>query len=541
MKPFDEHVKAPTLHNSQKIFTSDIQKQPKVYTNVKKPYYVYNKLWYTKLISGSKTNKGLLDCYKTDDLVGHLVVLLTFVNKTNYLEHIYAFFDSYVDFFEYKKQFAPHHCSFYEVVNFNQKPHFDIDINIKDLIENYYPEQKIYYNDMVAEGNLLVETLIRAIKIIMMPNVLNLSQDVLVYTSHGNDKLSYHIIIDNWCHHDHLEAKSFHDKVVFYTASFLHGRLVEFIDDSVYKTNQNFRMLGSHKYNDKRTKVFQPEFLYRGQMIKHQTKNKEDKLFEMKEFSKSLITFTAECNLLQSFYKKKLYNRYNYDLSEQNIKDIESLLFLHFKGAYTIREVYDSSILLTTVIRISCPICKRVHLHENPKILIFKNEISWTCRRTEERLFLGVLENMKYELVTEQPLTIDDDIKEDDDNTHNILSFGDFEFDLTQDVDLLTMMQQDSPNILEIVKHIVTPLKEEITSTITPLKKEVNHTVTPLKKEVANTITPLKKEVINTITPLKEENSQHINTDVMSVMNKLSQTKPKPPTMRFANLTSIPW
>jgi hypothetical protein len=521
MKPFDEHVKAPTLHNSQKIFTSDIQKQPKVYTNVKKPYYVYNKLWYTKLISGSKTNKGLLDCYKTDDLVGHLVVCLNFLNKTGYLEYIYAFFDSYVDFFEYKKQFAPHHCSFYEVVNFNQKPHFDIDINIKDLIENYYPEQKIYYNDMVAEGNLLVETLIRAIKIIMMPNVLNLTRDVLVYTSHGNDKLSYHIIVDNWCHHDHLEAKSFHDKVVFYTASFLHGRLVEFIDDSVYKTNQNFRMLGSHKYNDKRTKVFQPEFLYRGQMIKHQTKNKEDKLFEMKEFSKSLITFTAECNLLQSFYKKKLYNRYNYDLSEQNVKDIEGLLFLHFKGAYTIREVYDSSILLTTVIRISCPICKRVHLHENPKLLIFKNEVSWTCRRTEERYFLGTLENMKYELITEQPLFTEDDTK-DDDNTHNVLSFGDFEFDLTQDIDLLTMMQQDSLN----------NIKDD------PVKEEVKHVITPLKKEVIPIITPIKKEEVKYNVM---ENGQHINTDVMSVMNKLSQTKPKPPTMRFANLTSIPW
>lgn len=540
MKSFDEHVKAPNLQNGQKIFTSDIKKQPKVYTNVKKPYYLYNKLWYTKLVSGSKTNKGLLDCYNSDDLVGHLVVCLNFVNKTNYLEYIYAFFDSYVDFFEYKKQFAPHHCSFYEVVNFNQKPHFDIDINMAILIENYYPNQKIYYNDLLADGNLLVETLIRSIKIIMEPNVLVLDRDVLIYTSHGNDKLSYHVIIDQWCHHDHMEAKAFHDKVVFYTAALLQGKFVEFIDDSVYKTNQNFRMLGSHKYDNKRTKIFQPSFSYRGEMIQHVSRNKEGKLFEMQEFAKSLITFTAECNLLQSFYKKKLYNRYNYELSEQNLKDIEGLLTTHFKGAYTIREVYDSSILLSTVVRVMCPICKRVHQHENPKLLIFKNEISWTCRRTDQRYFLGTLDNMKYELIQDQ-LPIDN--QEEEDTTQNMLSFGDFDFDLTQDMDLLSMMQHTTFEKTIQQNNNNSPNKI--------IHQNNNQPITPNKimhNNVSQNVIP------NKIIHQNNNSNQHVspkilndasfggnNTNVMLLMNKLSQKKPKPESMKFSNLTSIPW
>lgn len=427
---FDEHLKCPSLSGSQKIFTSDIKKQPKLYNNVKKPYYIYNKLWYTKLISGSRTNKGLLDDYTTDDLVSHLVVCLNYVNKTNYLEYLYAFFDSYVDFFEYKKQFSQHHCSFYEVINFNQKPHFDIDIKMSDLINNYYPDQTIYYDELLETGNLLIETIIRSIKILLLPNILNLTKDVLIYTSHGNNKLSYHIIIDNWCHHDNLEAKSFHDKVLYYSGCLLQGRLVEFIDPSVYSTNQLFRMLGSHKYDNNRIKIFQPMFMYRGEMITHISNNdKEHKLYDMKEFSKSLITFTAESNLLQSFYKKKLYNRYNYDFTGENIKDIEKLLFLHFKSAYTIREIYESSILLNTVVRIMCPICKRVHIHENPKLIIFKNEVSWTCRRAEEKYFLGVIDNMKFNLIEDTPVIESDE----NDNSGNLLSFGDFDIDLTSD------------------------------------------------------------------------------------------------------------
>lgn len=535
MKSFDEHVKAPNLQNGQKIFTSDLKKQPKVYTNVKKPYYVYNKLWYTKLVSGSKTNKGLLDCYKTDDLVGHLVVCLNFVNKNNYLEYIYAFFDSYVDFFEYKKQFQPHHCSFYEVVNFNQKPHFDIDINMATLIENYYPDQKIYYNDLLSDGNLLVETLIRSIKIIMEPNVLVLERDVLVYTSHGNDKLSYHIIIDNWCHHDHVEAKAFHDKVVFYTAALLQGRFVEYIDDSVYKTNQNFRMLGSHKYDNRRTKIFQPEFTYRGNVIRHQSRNKEGKLFEMQEFAKSLITFTAECNLLQSFYKKRLYNRYNYELSEQNIKDIEGLLMTHFKGAYSIREIYDNTILLTTVVRVMCPICKRVHQHENPKLLIFKNDISWSCRRTDERYFLGTLENMKYELIQDQPLDIQEEDENEDNNIKNMLSFGDFDFDLTQDVDLFTMMQNPK-NPQNITKNDTKTPQHIISDVISKKSQHITSDVISKKSQTISCGVVDKVPKPNSPVVQPYENT----TNVMSLMNKLSQKKTKPEA-NFASLSSIPW
>lgn len=446
---FNEDVKCPDVKGTKRVVVSgkknDI-KPTKQYK--KKPCVVHGVVWYGKLVAGDRDCKGLMDMHNSDDLVGHLVICLTRLNTYNYLERLYAYFKSYVEFYEYRKKFTHKLNCFYEIVNFNQKPHFDIDMKLKDIKDRYYYSNAVVSVAVLVDvGDLLVQTLIRAIMDIMKPNVLSLEKDVLIYTSHGHDKLSYHIIIDHWCHHDHLESKAFFDKVILYTSYLLNGRYTEFVDNSVYSTNQAFRLLGSHKYDNNRVKIFQPSYYYRGELIKHVTDivHEKKEMNEMQLLKKSLITFTAECNLLQSFYVKKDYKMLSYDITEQDLKEINDMLNDHFGTIFTIREVSYSRILLKRTRPSMCPICKRVHLHENPVVTIYKDEVQWSCRRVDKQKFiLGKLSVVKEDISD----VITSEVPEEDEEPFdsNMLSFGDFNFDLSKDVsmhDTLTNLRNE--------------------------------------------------------------------------------------------------
>lgn len=526
-------------------------KKPTVKKYKKKPYVLFGKVWYGKLISGDQHCQGLMDSYKSDDLVGHLVICLTRLNYT-YVEYLYAYFDSYVEFYEYRKKFTQKQNCFYEIVNFNQKPHFDIDMKLKDMKERYFPPGEVVSVDVLKEaGNLLVETLIRSIMNTMAPNVLNLEKDVLIYTSHGHDKLSYHIIIDHWCHHDQLESKAFFDKVILYASCLLHGRYTEFVDNSVYSTNQAFRLLGSHKYDNNRVKIFQSSYYYRGNLIKHI----EDRVYEKKEmtemqvFRKSLITFTAECNLLQSFYVQKNYKMISYDITEQDLKEIDVMLNYHFGTNFTIREVSYSRILLKRAKPSMCPLCKRVHLHENPVVTIYKDEVQWSCRRIEkEKFILGKLSNVKENLAD---ITPPNEIQEEDDDFDvNVLSFGDFKFDLSKDISINDVMNNIPEKIEVVVENI--EKNDNNNSINTPLRSRSRsasrtNTKNIIKKDDIDTNIVKNDDTNNTSLRSRSRSSSRTNTkhiikkeqDVIGLLNNVSLQTPTKKNISFDGLN--PW
>lgn len=541
MEPlFNEEIKYPPIKNGKKVIVTTNKKETIKYK--KKPYVLFGKVWYGKLVGGDSDCKGLMDVYKSDDLVSHLVVCFTRLNY-HYVEYLYAYFDSYVEFYEYRKKFTQKQNCFYEIVNFNQKPHFDIDMKLKDIKDRYYyPGTEISVDLLKEVGNLLVETLIRGVMDMMKPNVLSLEKDVLIYTSHGHDKLSYHIIIDHWCHHDHLEAKAFFDKVILYTSYLLNGRYVEFVDNSVYSSNQAFRMLGSHKYDNNRTKIIQSNFLYRGDIIKHVY----DKVYEKKEMqemsllAKSLITFTAECNLLQAFYVQKNYKMLSYDITEQDLKEIEALLHLHFGTLFLIREVSYSRILLKRTKPSMCPICKRVHLHENPVVTIYKDEVQWSCRRIEKvKFILGKLSVVKEDI---SEIIIPTDETQEDDFDCNVLSFGDFKVDLSKDFSMNHLMDNvantsnitntnkiaDNLNISDIDNNIDN--NKNIVNTIN-VNLDNNVNTKKINRSRSTSRTNVKKNIKKTDTNGEQ--------NVVSMLNNLSHTPTKKQNVSFNGLN--PW
>ena len=421
----------------QKVLSSQITKKPpkpKYYTPyIKYDHIFYGKRWYANLVPGINRAKCLIDDYRPEDLQSHLVICYTKQYTIDYMQHLYAVFDSYIEFYNYCIQFPLKDCCFYEVVQFYQKPHFDIDISSSVYIEHYCYDKPYNYDEFFEVGTLLIETLIRACKLVMLPHVLSLEKDVLVYTSHGKskgkDKLSYHIIINHWCHLDEREAGAFFEKVDHLTACLLEGKYVEWLDKTVYKSRQNFRLVGSHKFDTapdqlmNRTKKFEPTYRYNGDMIVHQP-DIMTIAEKFSNFSKSLVTFTSGCQLLQSFVENKNYVPYDYDITEKDLEDIKVLLEKKFKNQFTVRDIQKHKVYLKKRNPWFCEVCQRVHEHENPVIIVFNNQVKLDCRRNEDgrKLLLGYLV---------KDVVLEEEVDEGPDYTGNFLSFGDYTVDLT--------------------------------------------------------------------------------------------------------------
>lgn len=400
-----------------KVYTSQLRtRSPRSPRFIKRDYIIHNKRWYIKLVKDN--NQGLLDYYNLEDLLSHLVVALS---KND--GFMYTYFDSYVDFYHYQKKFTQRERHFFEVINFFQKPHFDIDIDF-DKLKKYCNDITIDYLHQI--GHLLLETIIKGCQIILEPNVLNLQKDVLIYTSHDVHKVSYHIILNNWCHHDHIEAKAFFDQVYNYCEGELKGKYVECIDNSVYKPNQNFRILGSQKCNTNRIKIFQPYFTINNNIINHIDVIYDDVDKQaLYHLSKSLITFTSGCQLLQTFYIEKNIIKYNYLITEQDVEEIKKLLHQQFNNMFTIRDVVGYKVFLKRAKPYHCMMCERIHLHENPMILVYNGAVRWTCRRRDDKktVLLGYLSS-----ATNKDDKQDVSIEEEDNN--HLLIFGDYTINL---------------------------------------------------------------------------------------------------------------
>ena len=437
-------------HEINRVYSSQLKPKQKKY--IKRNYILHQKRWYSKLVKSN--NQGLLDYYKLEDFLSHLVVCLTkkYIGDED-PTFLYNYFDSYIEFYHYQKKFNQNERSFFEVINFFQKPHFDIDIDFEKVLK-YYDDNIVTIEELHKIGQLLISTIIKGCQVVMSPNDLNFEKDVLVYTSHDLNRVSYHIILDHWCHHDHIEAKAFFDQVHNYCEGELKGKYVELMDNSVYKTNQNFRMLGSQKCNTNRTKIFQPYFYINDNIINH-----VNLVFDhidkqgLHDLSKSLVTFTSGCQLLQTFYIEKniTYTKNNYCITPQDLEEIKVMLHNKFNNMFSIREVNGFKIFLKRAKPYYCELCGRIHPHENPRIYVFNSAVRWTCWRREDKktILLGYLSSATNK--DDQEIAI-----EDEPDNENLLIFGDYSIDLntthvlnTNSV-LTTPEQQDKNKIVDV-------------------------------------------------------------------------------------------
>jgi hypothetical protein len=336
----------------------------------------YNVEWFYFLSKdklNSLVNSDLYRKYHSD-------LSINVAKDTESLKKMFTIFPTPLLLFEFQNSVEVSRRNFYELIpgNTHQKIHFDIDIG-QNLFTSFNEEE--FIND-------LIETLQRLIKV-----ELNLSKDVLIFTSHNETKKSYHIIIDNYCLKDCNETRKLIHLMIDQCPS-----LGSFIDKSIYTKNRQLRLFGSSKINSSRVKIFKSNWRYKKNEVNYCSTD------EKEIFLNSLVSDTSHCSELNLFSvdhqveSKKQIQTFE---SQHSERDIMKLISLNFSGEtfFEITNIIDNLIITKRTKPSFCELCNRIHEHENPFLVITKNNLLlYSCRRNDIIVVIGKFETEEDKL-----------------------------------------------------------------------------------------------------------------------------------------------
>jgi len=255
---------------------------------------------------------------------------------------------------------------------------------------------------------------------------LDLARDVLIYSSHGSSKKSFHVIVNNYCHYDNKEARRLYDLVFERLSNHInpgetcsmgkkYPHLRKWIDPNVYSSKQQFRILGSQKVRSNRPKILEKVWYYQGNPIEHKyVETPESPGHEMiLQLEESLVSNTSSCNILPSFLDEtNPSNTLGSNILCRDVEDISMELAVRAlklcaakanitindpKFPYKINSIRGGLVLLKRIRPSRCQICKRIHEYENPYLIIVGSEdiktVFFDCRRAiGKKLLIGQLE-----------------------------------------------------------------------------------------------------------------------------------------------------
>lgn len=327
---------------------------------------------------------------------------------------LFGCFNNYIDFAVFMtRRFGAKDRNFFEVVHSSfQKPHFDLEIECEE------PNIQLVIDDVITG---IIGTLLS------VDIDLDMEKDVLVFTSSGQSgngyKQSAHIIIDNYVHEDHHQAKAFYGKVMNY----VNKKYTEYVDKSVYSSIQQFRIVGNRKPNSDRPKKFVKEWKYKNQTYVHEyIEEPIDGAHEfMLQLSSSLLTNTTNCRILPPFVKRadpdnkgikhgsqsssatSMFSTSSYNTNDieltiddgknalQLLADMAGITINDNRFPYRLSGIQGSMIFLKRVLSSNCRLCNRIHDNENPYMFVVDNEwiVYFNCRRCDphEKLYVGKL------------------------------------------------------------------------------------------------------------------------------------------------------
>lgn len=373
-------------------------------------FYSFNYKWYYLLNGRTDKNvylRGLLD--DNPDTENKLLICAQPEPDKRY----FCLFESYLDFIDYYKTIDDKNKHFYEVImgNLSQKIHFDLDFEVSQ-------NGTVELNDktIVNSENILELTINSIITVLSENNVkLDIPKDLLIYTSHGSDKRSFHIVINNYCHSNNLEARKFFNLVFEKLPENIKN--TKFVDNSVYSIKQQFRILYSSKAGKNRPKKLEKTFILNNKQYTHIYPINMDKNPEKKEqleflysIEESLISVTSNCVFLPNFGVEvdsdKKNNNYNMGKNINSDMVLDNNLInlcmdalarkfnTHNIGTYfKINKVQSGMIILQKRIDYNCLICLRNHSSENPLVfLTVYGQCYYYCRRAGSKLMIGYID-----------------------------------------------------------------------------------------------------------------------------------------------------
>lgn len=339
--------------------------------------------WFNKLKS-SDTIEENLDSTALLDVYPYKPQTLLICHHT-----LYRRFTQFNDYFEFADYFF--RCEneircFYEVIlNNSQKPYFDLDIPLPNSNEEFSLNAEDSERAMLEVVRKILYYL-HSVKI----------EDILILNSHGEKKSSYHIIVNNWCFMDNLSNKGFYQLI---TKDFPE-KWKKGIDSNVYKTVQQFRIVGSQKFESNRFKVIDSNCKW-----KEPIKSKNQNHYFQQLLGASLVSNTSYCKILFGFeplFVRKKFVGNEFMLDEENIKNALNLCAINencknsddIEFPYELDKINGSLIELKRLLPSKCKICNKIHENQHPYLVVnIKGDTFFYCRRSDDnqRLHLGVI------------------------------------------------------------------------------------------------------------------------------------------------------
>jgi len=312
-------------------------------------------------------------------------------------ERLFTTFDSHIDFAYFLRNIKEDQRCFYEIImgEFPQKPHFDIEVSRQD-----HPE---YF--ATVEPDQLCELILDCILTVFKNKDIELSleRDILIFSSHGENKISFHIVIDNYCHCNNAEAKQLYKKVYALLPAQLQEMKPPILDHAVYSKKQQFRIVGCQKYKSGRIKRLRKEWTFHGKTIVHQYIEEPESLYHeyLLQLESSLVSNTSTCFLLPSFFEESDARPDNIEYKDitQEQADHAIKLLAELMGVtpddprfpYRLLDLKGGIIVLKRLRPSNCRICSRVHEAENPFLFVIDGAVYFHCRRApaNKKFFVG--------------------------------------------------------------------------------------------------------------------------------------------------------
>jgi hypothetical protein len=335
------------------------------------------KNWFYRL----KGENGLLENIRDEEKLFGLIV--AFVNAEE--KRYFTCFESFIECIQMMIKVPEHQRNYHEVVfDFrNQKMRFDIDIKKKRMMNDVVIEN-IEFPEVQKFLDCLIENIIRVYSEIgyqLIPE-----KHILVFSSHGEEKWSFHIIIDGfYCENCHEAAELFR----MITDKMEH---IDWLDASIYNPNHSLRMLLSSKNG--RTKKLEKKWMFKDKEIvfEYSETPRNEKHQTVLEFERSFISLTENCFPIPCMVKKDLSKSVKFDTNVDNdVLDYSYRLFVSLYGkVFGYERSVGSLVLLKRLEPSGCPICERTHEVENGFLWIkpvegngmTTNEIYFDCRRS---------------------------------------------------------------------------------------------------------------------------------------------------------------
>jgi hypothetical protein len=322
---------------------------------------LFGKLWHTRLLkTNSPIKEGTHVFENIEELFNAGGINITFVIPESMLNelklekrkrdrYIYTHFDSIDEFCNFLKTIDEKDMYFHEVIFGKRKLFFDIDFKIG----NFKPSPQELYNFAKQ-----IETKIKS----YYPQVPIKDEDFLWFSAHGKEKLSYHLILNNYYCENEMQNKE--------VANFLKRDVHNFLDLDlqVYIQIHNMRTLFSLKENGERRKIVCNEF-----------RDTEPTLERDFDFKSSLITNIKDCVVLPSFHIKEWKTIYN----EENINKIIAKVLHILKTDFEVCKRGHNSISFKckdTSVPLVCPFCSTTHKEYGFNVVYEKDKATFFMR-----------------------------------------------------------------------------------------------------------------------------------------------------------------